>query len=69
MVLIHLYIRTSVRECVGIYIHRSKIVDLQLYVELAALAQDVDYFYIVLLLQICMLKDIGPSEKYLNYLH
>ena len=31
-----------------------QIIDLQLYIALAAYAQDVDYFYIVLILQICM---------------
>jgi hypothetical protein len=39
------------------------IVDLQLYRALAAYAQDVDYFYIVLPPQICMLKDIGLTQK------
>jgi hypothetical protein len=34
------------------------IVDLHLYIALTvAYAQDVDYFFIVLLLQICMLQD------------
>jgi hypothetical protein len=41
------------------------ILDLQLYIVLAVevYAQDVDYFFIVLLLQICMFKDIDQTHK------
>jgi hypothetical protein len=34
-----------------------------IYIPLVAYAQDVDYFYIVLLLQICMFEHIDLTQK------